>query len=524
MSLYGANGQINTTSVAGSSYTGLYAADGSYNIVINDGTALKGLHHPCGAFNAVITTNSAAGFYAPNGSMNVIANGSSPSGYSPVQPAGGVSTGNLQINWVAEGDSITAGLGGVPAYPFVALASQPGATPSTPGTNTPLSSPVTGVGTVFLNDIATSGISSISIDNLYSTRGGAAYDGTKNLNILSMMIGTNGSGVNDATAGQRYWWTRDYLRKALNTGYNRIIVQSMIALDSSPAQSTGILAPLGTYLRTYYNSDMQADYLSDVGSNVNFNPATPSVADNLTYYISDMIHPNVFGEATLGGIFAPQLTAALAGPGTKTFAPATWSPFSNAVSTGGLDGFDGTTSLSNGFRTASVPTGNTAYMIRGFPGTRSTKVYWETTPTVATTVVSGIGTDSYSYVSHAVPGADLNSLSYVSDGRILKNGATVVTIPTYATGDTIRHAIDPVNKLYWTARIRSGVSQPWNGNGSADPATGVGGVDISYMTLGGAGDRFYPAAGFFTGTDAVTSNFASSQMIGTIPSGYTTFG
>lgn len=88
MTLYGANGQINTTSVSGSSYTGLLAADGSYNIVINDGTALKGLHHPCGAFNAVITTNSAAGFYAPNGSMNVIANSSSPSGYSPVQPVG----------------------------------------------------------------------------------------------------------------------------------------------------------------------------------------------------------------------------------------------------------------------------------------------------------------------------------------------------------------------------------------------------------------------------------------------------
>lgn len=88
MTLYGANGQINTTSVAGSSYTGLYAADGSYNIVTNTSSSYVGLHHACGAYNAFVVTNPSSNFYAANGSMNVIANSNSPSGFSPVQPIG----------------------------------------------------------------------------------------------------------------------------------------------------------------------------------------------------------------------------------------------------------------------------------------------------------------------------------------------------------------------------------------------------------------------------------------------------
>lgn len=87
MSLYNADGQINTTVVDGSSYTGLYAADGSWNIVINDGSTYKGLYHPCGAFNAVVVTDPFSSTYASNGSINVIANAFG--GYSPVNPLGG---------------------------------------------------------------------------------------------------------------------------------------------------------------------------------------------------------------------------------------------------------------------------------------------------------------------------------------------------------------------------------------------------------------------------------------------------
>ena len=65
MSLYDANGDINTTEVAGSAVTGLYAADGSLNIVTDDGT-YTGLYHPCGALR--VTTGSAS-MYAADGSF-----------------------------------------------------------------------------------------------------------------------------------------------------------------------------------------------------------------------------------------------------------------------------------------------------------------------------------------------------------------------------------------------------------------------------------------------------------------------
>lgn len=90
MALYGPTGQILTTAVNGSSYTGLYAADGSYNIVINNSSSTVGLHHPCGAYNAFVTTNQYAGYYAPNGSVYVISNGAG--GYFMVSPAPGIPT------------------------------------------------------------------------------------------------------------------------------------------------------------------------------------------------------------------------------------------------------------------------------------------------------------------------------------------------------------------------------------------------------------------------------------------------
>src|ERR1700761_8165589 len=93
MSLYNGNGQIKTTSVSGSSYTGLYAADGSYNIVTNTSTSYVGLFHPCGALNAVVATNP-TGYYATNGSVNVISSGG---GNVLAFPMGMVSTTNTTI-------------------------------------------------------------------------------------------------------------------------------------------------------------------------------------------------------------------------------------------------------------------------------------------------------------------------------------------------------------------------------------------------------------------------------------------
>lgn len=92
MSLYSLSGQINTTVVNGSSYTGLHASDGSYNVVINSSSSYLGLYHPCGAYNAVIVTNPTAGYYNSNGSVNIISNGTGGYYFTNPQSGSGIVT------------------------------------------------------------------------------------------------------------------------------------------------------------------------------------------------------------------------------------------------------------------------------------------------------------------------------------------------------------------------------------------------------------------------------------------------
>jgi len=62
--VYNPDGSIRTTTVPGTSWTGLYAPDGSINIVLD--SAGNGLYHTCGAWR--ISTTTGVGDYAPDGS------------------------------------------------------------------------------------------------------------------------------------------------------------------------------------------------------------------------------------------------------------------------------------------------------------------------------------------------------------------------------------------------------------------------------------------------------------------------
>lgn len=62
--IYNSDGTIATTTVPGSSYTGLHAADGSINIVLNDASH-TGVYHPCGALRVNSATGSTT--YDPSG-------------------------------------------------------------------------------------------------------------------------------------------------------------------------------------------------------------------------------------------------------------------------------------------------------------------------------------------------------------------------------------------------------------------------------------------------------------------------
>lgn len=88
MPTHNTKGTIATTQLSNpTTPVGKYASDGSWNIVTNAGSGpFIGLHHPSGALNAVICTDRIGkGYYAPNGSINVIAN--TQGGVSPLYPA-----------------------------------------------------------------------------------------------------------------------------------------------------------------------------------------------------------------------------------------------------------------------------------------------------------------------------------------------------------------------------------------------------------------------------------------------------
>jgi hypothetical protein len=62
----------------------------------------------------------------------------------------------------------------------------------------------------------------------------------------------------------------------------------------------------------------------------------------------------------------------------------------------------------------------------------------------------------------------------------------------------------------------------WNASGTADPATGVGGIDMFLETSSGVMDPpFYPSFAAPVAGDSATANFGASAFAGSVPSGFT---
>jgi hypothetical protein len=103
---------------------------------------------------------------------------------------------------------------------------------------------------------------------------------------------------------------------------------------------------------------------------------------------------------------------------------------------------------------------------------------------------------------------------YRSGGEIWVNGAASGTsLGTVATGERIDAAIDITQRLVWFRKAGGN----WNNSGSANPASGVGGISFNErgMTpcvgLGGSGSLT---------THNVTANFGNSAFIGVVPDGF----
>lgn len=67
MGMYTTSNKINTTTVNGSSYTGIYASDGGINVIL-DNVTNTGIFHPCGALR--VNTTGGTSYYDGSGAAN----------------------------------------------------------------------------------------------------------------------------------------------------------------------------------------------------------------------------------------------------------------------------------------------------------------------------------------------------------------------------------------------------------------------------------------------------------------------
>jgi hypothetical protein len=120
--------------------------------------------------------------------------------------------------------------------------------------------------------------------------------------------------------------------------------------------------------------------------------------------------------------------------------------------------------------------------------------------------LAGISSNITGAVCHSCAGSVFNNnFSPIATGYPVWNNATAVTICV---------AVDLNNDRIWF-RLNNGT---WNNSGAADPATNVGGIDISnlFATAGAA-----PVALFQGNTGIVaTANFGATAFAQTVPSGF----
>lgn len=152
----------------------------------------------------------------------------------------------------------------------------------------------------------------------------------------------------------------------------------------------------------------------------------------------------------------------------------------------------------------------------GLGGVRSTanfgtrKVYFEIDPAGTIDADFGIGVAmSTATLTNLLGGT--NSVAYYNNGEVWTNNVIASTIATWTASDIICVAWDGSAELIWF-RVNGG---NWNNSGTANPATGTGGISCAHFTA-----AVFAVFQARTATGAVTANFGASAFSQTVPSGF----
>jgi len=179
--------------------------------------------------------------------------------------------------------------------------------------------------------------------------------------------------------------------------------------------------------------------------------------------------------------------------------PTTWNPLDLTAVT-----------LSNGNLTSAT---TAAGGVRSVFSASAGKWYWEAT--FGGFVYPGIGMANASAVLSTAWNVPTNAaIAYAGSiyiNNVSQSGAGV----NYTTGDTMCIAVDITGHLIW---FRNGAAGNWNNSGTANPATGTGGLSITAL-----GTPLYAIDVANGANSNWTANFGGSTFVGAVPSGFNAF-
>lgn len=176
--------------------------------------------------------------------------------------------------------------------------------------------------------------------------------------------------------------------------------------------------------------------------------------------------------------------------------------------------------LSTDKLTASIATDGTNFSGRSDTSIASgAKRHWEAIVVNDSGANCGVGIVNASETFEAGEwiGHQANGVALYSDGKLYKNAVSLIDLGLpFTSGARLCFEVDDGGKLLW---IRIGAAGDWNGSGTANPATGAGGVDISDL------GAVFPAYNVFsTAGVSGTVLLVPGPTFGTTPSaGFTGF-
>lgn len=179
--------------------------------------------------------------------------------------------------------------------------------------------------------------------------------------------------------------------------------------------------------------------------------------------------------------------------------------------------------LSSGNLIATNSGGGIYSYARSIASHSTGKFYWEIRGTAVAGVGNGcIGIGNASATGYtgggSYPGSDINSgATFDNNAAFYVNGANIgQCLPAYYVGgDAIGIALDVGAKLIWLRSFHLSVASNWNNSGTANPATGVGGLSIASLT-----GAIYAYVWITVAGDSYTANFGATGFYMSAPTGF----